>query len=382
LDDVEFHGVAFMGCIDETEGIKYALRYGDYTDPISENILRGKTGARFIFEDCDFIGFHSLKDDALAGNVIYYLRPDDLSLDHLRNTILKFNNCYFEDIGDEAIRISENEKYGGVNGVNVLDTLMVTNCTFNDIDAECIRVYGDKDTSNAEGLLLAQHCTVVNSSPRFIYAKNYKKSIVKDILIANGRAPSIIRPDRGDYNIQVQLTGSRISNIDTFNVVFSLYYETRIGATKGGYVDESTIYGHDPMFTDYAGGDFTISSGSILYSLSSDSTCIGDLNWAPYLGTGPVVATKAVPEAFKLKQNYPNPFNPVTTISFDLPSDGYTSLKILNIMGRVVDTPIDGYVNAGNHEVRFNAAALPSGVYFYELTQGNRAEMKKMVLMK
>jgi Secretion system C-terminal sorting domain len=381
LDDVTFIGVAFKGCIDETEGLKYGLRYGDWTDPVSENEIKAKTGAKFVFEDCDFIGFHSLKDDALQGNVLYYLRPTNTADDHLRNTKVFFNNCYFEDIGDEAIRIAENEKYGGVNGVNAVDTLQVTNCTFVDIDAECIRVYGDLDTTNAEGLILAQHCTVVNSAPRFIYGKNYKKAIVKDILIANGRAPGILRPDRGDYNIQVQLAGSRVSHIDTFNVVFPLYYATRIGATKGGYVDESTIYGHDPQFVDYAGGDYTIQSGSPLYGMSSDGTCIGDLNWAPYIGSY-VAVSDVVPAEFKLAQNYPNPFNPVTTISFDLPSDGHASLKIYNIMGRLVDTPVNGYTHAGIHEVRFNAASLPSGVYFYELTQGNNVEMKKMVFMK
>lgn len=381
LDDVTFIGVAFKGGIDETTGLKYALRYGDWTDPVSENITYAKTGAKFVFEGCDFIGFHSLKDQDAQGNVLYYLRPDDTSLDHLRNTKVFFNNCYFEDIGDEAIRIAENEKYGGVNGVNAVDTLQVTNCTFNDIDAECIRVYGDIDTTNVEGLILAQHCTVVNSAPRFIYAKNYKKAIVKDILIAHGRAPGLLRPDRGDYNIQIQLAGSRVSHIDTFEVVFPLYYSTRIGATKGGYVDESTIYGHDPQFVDYAGGDFTIASGSILYGLSSDGTCIGDLNNAPYIGSY-VSVSDIVPAEFKLAQNYPNPFNPITTLSYDLPSDGLTTLKIMNLMGRVVDTPVNSFESAGAHEVNYDASNLPSGIYFYQLSHGDKVEMKKMVLMK
>lgn len=381
LDDVEFYGVAFMGGIAETEGCKYGLRYGDWLDPVTENIYRAKTGARFVFKDCDFIGFHSLKDQNLQGNVIYYLRPTDLTLDHLKNTKLFFEDCLFQDIGDEAIRISENEKYGGINGVSALDTLIVKNCTFDDIDAECIRVYGDKDTSNTEGYLLAQHITVVNSAPRFIYAKNYRAATIKDVLISNGRAPGINRPDRGDYSMQVQLSGSTISHVDTFSIVYTLFYGTRVGATKGGDVDDATIYNYDPQFVDFAGGNYTIQSGSILYGLSSDGTCIGDLNLAPYIGSY-VAVSDVVPQEFALKQNYPNPFNPVTTISFDLPADGLTSLKIYNIMGRIVDTPLNGYIHAGNHEVRFNADALPSGVYFYELRQDNRVEMKKMVLMK
>ena len=381
LDDVTFIGVAFKGGIDETEGLKYALRYGDWTDPVTENITYAKTGAKFVFEGCDFIGFHSLKDQEQQGNVLYYVRPDDTSLDHLKNTIVKFNNCYFEDIGDECIRIAENEKYGGINGVNAVDTLMVTNCTFNDIDAECIRVYGDKDTTNAEGLILAQHCTVVNSSPRFIYAKSYKKAIVKDILIAHGREPGILRPDRGDYNIQVQLAGSRVSHIDTFQCVFPLYYATRIGATKGGYVYEETIYNHDPQFVDLAGGDFTIPSGHALYSLSSDGTCIGDLNWAPYIGSGSAIVD-ANPGEFTLNQNYPNPFNPITTLSYTLPESGMVTMTVFDMMGRSVATPVNGYTHAGTHEIKFDGSNLASGVYFYQLTQGSNTQINKMVLMK
>ncbi|MDD5582504.1 MAG: T9SS type A sorting domain-containing protein [Candidatus Marinimicrobia bacterium] len=380
LNDVEFHGVAFRGDLEETGGCKYALRYGDWTDPITGNTVYGKTSARFVFKDCDFIGFHSLKDQSLQGNVLYYLRPDDTKLDHLRNTKVFFENCYFKDIGDEAIRISENEKYGGVNGVVAVDTLIVKNCTFEDIDAECIRVYGDLDTSNTEGYLLASHVTVVKSAPRFIYAKNFKKAIVQDVLISHGRETSINRPDRGDYNIQVQLKGSYVSHIDTFENVFTLAYEPRIGATKGGYVDVETIYGYDPEFADVENGDYTILKSSPLYYLSSDGTCIGDLRWAT---NKPVnVQDPKTPSVFALNQNYPNPFNPKTTFSFTLPENGQTTLKIFNVLGQLVYMPVNGYVYAGQHEVRFDASFLPSGVYFYELRQGEYSDMKKMVLIK
>ncbi|MCW9096714.1 MAG: T9SS type A sorting domain-containing protein, partial [Ignavibacteriaceae bacterium] len=36
----------------------------------------------------------------------------------------------------------------------------------------------------------------------------------------------------------------------------------------------------------------------------------------------------------------------------------------------------------GTYEVEFNASALPSGIYFYELKTGSFAQTKKMILMK
>jgi hypothetical protein len=75
-----------------------------------------------------------------------------------------------------------------------------------------------------------------------------------------------------------------------------------------------------------------------------------------------------MPGEFVLLQNYPNPFNPSTTISFDLPTRSQVTLKILNVLGQEVATLVDGEVQAGRHEVLWNAAQNPSGVYFYRLT--------------
>jgi len=193
LDDIEFIGVALMGGIAETAGCKYGVRYADYKDPVSGAITRAKSGTKIFFRDCHFEGFHSLKDQSAQGNFLYFMRPVDenLALKNLSNTKVVFENCSFKDIGDEAIRITENEKYGGPDGIVACDSLVVKNCTFDDIDAECIRIYADKDTSMAgptgiDGTVLIENVTVVNSAPRFIYAKNFRGVTVRNVLVANG----------------------------------------------------------------------------------------------------------------------------------------------------------------------------------------------------
>jgi hypothetical protein len=88
------------------------------------------------------------------------------------------------------------------------------------------------------------------------------------------------------------------------------------------------------------------------------------------------------PAAFVLEQNYPNPFNPKTIISFTLPEPGEVSLKIYNQLGEVIATLVSGYCPAGEHQVIFDAAALPNGTYFYYLKAAKFTEIKKMVLLK
>ena len=89
-----------------------------------------------------------------------------------------------------------------------------------------------------------------------------------------------------------------------------------------------------------------------------------------------------LPEAFSLLQNYPNPFNPSTTIRFSLPSSGFTSLKVYDVLGKEVATLVNGMRKAGMNSVQFNAPYSPSGIYFYTLQSGSFTETKKMMLVK
>ncbi|MBU1651730.1 T9SS type A sorting domain-containing protein, partial [bacterium] len=85
---------------------------------------------------------------------------------------------------------------------------------------------------------------------------------------------------------------------------------------------------------------------------------------------------------FALHPAYPNPFNPSTTIRFDLPEALKVSLKVYNLRGQVVATVIDGFRDAGYHEVSFNAENLSSGIYFFRLDAGKFSDQGKLVLLK
>ncbi len=89
-----------------------------------------------------------------------------------------------------------------------------------------------------------------------------------------------------------------------------------------------------------------------------------------------------LPVNFELQQNYPNPFNPATTINYQIPVDGYVTLKIFNAMGEEVITLVNEKQEAGNYSVNFNSKDLPSGIYFYKIISGNFTQVKKMILAK
>ncbi len=87
-----------------------------------------------------------------------------------------------------------------------------------------------------------------------------------------------------------------------------------------------------------------------------------------------------------LSQNYPNPFNPSTVIELDLGS-GYrgapATLKIHDLLGReVMDLSSSLEMNSGVQRVRFDASALPGGIYTYTLRAGNAVLSNSMTLLK
>lgn len=89
------------------------------------------------------------------------------------------------------------------------------------------------------------------------------------------------------------------------------------------------------------------------------------------------------PTDFILYQNYPNPFNLSTKISWQSPIGSWQTIKLYDIMGREIETIVNGYYEAGFHSTFFIVnSSLPSGVYFYRLTVGDFSQTKSMVLIK
>lgn len=89
-----------------------------------------------------------------------------------------------------------------------------------------------------------------------------------------------------------------------------------------------------------------------------------------------------IPLTYELFQNYPNPFNPVTIIKYQIPENGKVTIKIFDVLGRVVETLVDVQKEAGSYSIEWNGSKNSSGVYFYQLQTGKYNSVKKMLMMK
>ncbi|HED07118.1 MAG TPA: T9SS type A sorting domain-containing protein [Ignavibacteria bacterium] len=89
-----------------------------------------------------------------------------------------------------------------------------------------------------------------------------------------------------------------------------------------------------------------------------------------------------LPTNFALEQNYPNPFNPSTTIKYDLPKEGFVTLKVYDMLGREVATLVNKEQSAGRYIITFDASGLASGIYFYRISAGKFLQTKKLILLR
>lgn len=88
-------------------------------------------------------------------------------------------------------------------------------------------------------------------------------------------------------------------------------------------------------------------------------------------------------KSFHLDFNYPNPFNSITNISYSISEPSHVKLILFDELGKKVLTLIDEFQNPDNYRFLINASSLSSGIYFYQLTVGNKfCDTKKMVLIK
>jgi len=94
------------------------------------------------------------------------------------------------------------------------------------------------------------------------------------------------------------------------------------------------------------------------------------------------VATASAPERLQMMAAHPNPFNPSTTLSFDLPAAGQVNLRVYDINGRLAAELINGWREAGIHEITFDASELPSGIYLAQISAGNFQAVHKIMLVK
>jgi len=300
------------------------------------------------------------------------------------NSNLEIDSCLFTD--NYAFT-------GGGIGSSSACSLYVSNCTFAFNQASGA---GAAINHNANCYLAMDRCTIYgNSGGGLAFGVGNTLEIKNSIIADNDTFPGLL------------IVPPSVSNIDHNNIFansagnFSGQLPPNFGqiTTTNLNGDSCDVYHNiflDPLFLNPDSGDF---------HLTAESPCIdaGDLATPPdpdgsiadmgafYFDQSVGIADPAdrfIPETYFLEGNHPNPFNPTTTITFGLPVASWVKVEVFDIAGRIVtgkgarSAPLQGWREAGVHEVTFDGSDLSSGIYILRLQAGDFSAVKKLILLK
>jgi acyl-CoA thioesterase-1 len=87
---------------------------------------------------------------------------------------------------------------------------------------------------------------------------------------------------------------------------------------------------------------------------------------------------------FVVSQNYPNPAGSQTSIDIVLPETDKINLQVFDLMGRLVKTVVNEYLNTGKHTLEINTTSFISGIYFFKITSdsGKYNTAKKFIVAR
>ena len=214
-----------------------------------------------------------------------------------------------------------------------------------------------------------------------------------DVLPETGESHLIIITDviggmhEGD-KIKAYANGQLVGAINIVSEHMDGIYDIDLVAI--GSVDMS-IYG-GPVLPGYIKGD-AIDLKYFKHGIEQDITFSlsdGQYGEDTQLTTGSITITDDVsPSQFGITGNYPNPFNPDTKIEYNVEASGHVTLKIYDIMGRLVKTLVDEHKESGrpSYQVVWDGKdkqghQVSAGLYLYTLKSNGRVDYAKMVLMK
>lgn len=174
------------------------------------------------------------------------------------------------------------------------------------------------------------------------------------------------------------------SNIDGSTVSFANQSNDAIDMNDGGiasfawdFGDGSTSTDAEPTYDYGATGDFTITL--VVTDIGGLSTTVTETITIMSVSSE---VEGLVPTEFAIQQNYPNPFNPSTNINYSLPEASSVTIVVYDLLGQKVAELVNAEKAAGYHTVAFDASALSSGVYIYQIKAGAFTQTKKMMLIK
>lgn len=98
--------------------------------------------------------------------------------------------------------------------------------------------------------------------------------------------------------------------------------------------------------------------------------------------TGVVSNPPVKVDTYEFMNIYPNPFNPEVLIKFRIKTDGFTRIRVYDLLGREVYVIANEFLRAGEYERNWLSKGLPSSIYIVRLETQNNNIAKRVAIVK
>ncbi len=203
------------------------------------------------------------------------------------------------------------------------------------------------------------------------------------------------------YGDAVQISWDKHPLDDSFVTQYAVWRKVKHNGVMGSATQIGTVTANGSSSYTYTDNEYLITNGytdDLLYydvrAYYSPSSAYSDADFVSVYGKESSIkmstlsnqnnsVAKEKPTEFSF-ESYPNPFNPSTVIQYNLPSQGFVTIKIYDMLGREITTLVSGFKNAGSYNTEFSADKfnLSSGIYLYTLKAGAKQIVKKMIFAK
>ena len=175
----------------------------------------------------------------------------------------------------------------------------------------------------------------------------------------------------GSGRILLQWTSSSESGVYAYRVQ-SMPPDSAKWTTIG------TVFGHGTSSSShsYSFTDSTVSAGGTYSYRLAEMDSLGSVAYS-----FTIRVSYNPPAKFAVYQNFPNPFTSTTTIIYDIAVPNRSTVRVYDILGRLIITLKDEIAVPKTYTLTFNASRLAAGVYFCRVTSGNNTAVKKMILL-
>ena len=212
--------------------------------------------------------------------------------------------------------------------------------------------------------------------------------------ISYNSAQSVIRIHYGadHQNLGIKLLSATLTSVNSF-----VWYDSyEVDATYWTWMNKSTFEPMFPSTNDPKNGTVTITGQSPVriapgssitvyyaYALGVDeSTMLSNIATAKLKYDGLVTSVNKLQASAIGLRNYPNPVKSATKITYQLPKEGFVSIKVYDALGRETLTLVNARQSSGAHTIDFNAEGLTRGVYSYKLIYNEQVTTSKMMVVK